>query len=133
MMNQLQPWGLLGARILLAWMFLVAGYDKIGGFAGTAKYMAAKGMPLVEPLLVATIILEIVGGLMLVIGWKARWAAWALLAFTLVANLVFHDFWALPAEQARMQAILFYKNLAVMGGMLYVALMGPGRLSLDKS
>lgn len=132
-MSQFQPWGLLLGRLLLAYMFVVSGYGKIGAFAGTAKFMASKGMPLVEPLLVGAIIIELVGGLMLAVGWKARWAAWAIFLFVIAATLIFHDFWALPADQARMQAILFNKNLAVMGGMLYVAFMGPGRLSLDKA
>lgn len=132
-MNALQPWGLLIGRILLAWMFLVSGYGKITNFAGTAKYMASKGMPLVEPLLLGAIVIEVIGGLMLVLGWKTRWAAWAIFGFVVLANLIFHNFWGVPADMARMQLILFNKNLAVMGGMLYVALMGPGRMSVDKA
>ena len=132
-MSQFQPWGLLLGRLLLAYVFVVNGYAKIAGFAGTAKYMASKGMPLIEPLLVGTIIIELVGGLMLAVGWKARWGAWALFFFTLLATLIFHAYWTVPADQAYGQTIQFQKNLAIMGGMLYVALMGPGRLSLDKA
>jgi putative oxidoreductase len=132
-MTQFQPWGLLAGRILLAYMFVLEGFSKITNFAGSAKYMASKGMPLVEPLLVGAILIEFVGGLMLAVGWKARWAAWAIFLFIVVVNLVFHPYWAAPENQAFMQQILFNKNLAVMGGMLYVAMMGPGRLSLDKS
>ena len=132
-MNQFQPWGLLVARILIAYMFVVSGWGKIGNFAGTAKYMASKGMPLVEPLAVGAILIELIGGLMLVVGWKARWAAWAIFGFVVLANLIFHGFWAAPADAARMQMVLFNKNLAIMGGLLYVAFMGPGRLSLDKA
>lgn len=132
-MNQTQPWALLVGRILLAYMFIVSGWGKISGFAGAAKYMASKGMPLVEPLLVGAIIIELIGGLMLAVGWKARWAAWAIFGFVALATVIFHDFWAVPPEQVRLQTIMFNKNLAIMGGMLYVAFMGPGRLSLDKS
>jgi putative oxidoreductase len=132
-MNQYQPWGLLAARVLLAWMFLYSGFGKITGFAGAAKYMASKGMPLIEPLLVGALLIEVVGGLMLVVGWKTRWAAWAIFGFVALASVIFHNFWAVPAEQATMQTILFNKNLAIMGGLLYVALMGPGRMSLDKA
>ena len=114
-------------------MFVVSGWGKITGFAGTAKYMASKGMPFIEPLLVCAIIIEFIGGLMLAIGWKARWAAWAIFVFVAAATVIFHDFWAVPAEQARLQMIMFNKNLAIMGGLLYVAFMGPGKLSLDKS
>jgi len=105
----------------------------MGGFAGNLKYMASKSVPMAEPLLAASIALELVAGLMLVIGWKTRWAAWALFAFVLIATVIFHNFWAVPQEQAMLQTILFQKNLAIMGGLLYVALMGPGRLSVDKS
>jgi putative oxidoreductase len=132
-MNRFQPWGLLLGRLLLAYIFVMSGYGKIVGFAGTAKFMASKGMPMIEPLLVASIIVELVGGLMLAVGWKARWAAWAIFLFIIPATLIFHAYWAVPPEQAYGQMIHFQKNLAIMGGMLYVALMGPGRLSLDKS
>jgi putative oxidoreductase len=132
-MSNFQPWGLLLGRILLAYIFLMQGYGKIGGFAGTAKYMASKGMPLIEPLLVATIIVEIGAGLLLAVGWKARWAAWALFLFVIPTTLIFHAYWTVPPEQVFAQTIQFQKNLAIMGGMLYVALMGPGRLSLDKA
>jgi putative oxidoreductase len=90
-------------------------------------------MPMVEVLLVATIAIELVGGLMLVVGWKARWAALAIFLFIIPATLIFHAFWAVPQEQVMMQTIQFQKNLAIMGGMLFVAFMGPGRLSLDKA
>ena len=132
-MSQFQPWGLLVGRLLLAYIFVLNGYGKIAGFAGTAKYMASKGMPLIEPLLVGTILIELVGGLMLAVGWKARWAAWAFFLWLIPVTLVFHAYWSVPPEQVMAQTIQFQKNLAIMGGMLYVALMGPGRFSLDKS
>ncbi len=132
-MSQFQPWGLLLGRLLIAYIFVIAGYGKIAGFAGTAKYMASKGMPMVEPLLVATIAIELIGGLMIAVGFKARWAAWAFFLWLIPVTLVFHAYWAVPPEQVMAQTIQFQKNLAIMGAMLYVALMGPGRLSLDKS
>lgn len=127
-MSQYQPFALLVGRLLLAYLFVVAGYGKIVGFAGTAKYMASKGMPMVEVLLVGAIVVELIGGLMLAAGWKARWAAWAIFLFLIPTTLIFHPAWADPS-----QTIQFNKNLAIMGGMLYVAFMGPGKLSLDKS
>lgn len=132
-MNQYQPWGLLAGRILLTYVFVLAGYDKIVGFAGTAGYMTKYGMPLVEPLLVGAIVIEVVAGLMLAVGLKARWAAWALFLYIIPTTLIFHAYWAVPPEQAYGQMIQFQKNLAIMGGMLYVAFMGPGKLSLDKA
>ncbi len=132
-MSQFQPWGLLLGRVFLAYIFILTAIDKMGGFAGNLKYMASKAVPMAEPLLAASIALELVGGLMLVVGWKTRWAAWALFAFVLIATVIFHNFWAVPQEQVMLQTILFRKNLAIMGGLLYVALLGAGRLSLDKS
>jgi len=132
-MNNLQPWGLLFGRLMLAYIFLLSGYGKIAGFAGTAGFMAKYGVPMVEPLLVASIAIELIGALMLVVGWKARWGAWALFLWMIPVTLVFHAYWAVPAEQVMAQTISFQKNLAIMGGMLYIAFMGPGRLSLDKA
>lgn len=132
-MNQYQPWGLLAGRILLAHIFLLNGYGKVTNFAGTAGYMAKYGMPMIDFFLVCAIVIELVGSLMLIVGWKARWAAWAIFLFVLVLSPIFHPFWAVPPEQVMMQTIQFTKNLAIMGGMLYVAFMGPGKLSLDKA
>ena len=132
-MSQYQPLGLLAGRLLLAYIFIVSGYGKIAGFAGTAKYMASKGMPMVEPLLVATIAIELVGGLMIAVGFKARWAAWAFFLWLIPVTLVFHAYWAVPPEQVMAQTIQFQKNLAIMGAMLYIAFMGPGKFSLDKA
>jgi putative oxidoreductase len=132
-MNAYQPWGLLAGRILLAHIFLLSGYGKITGFAGTAGYMAKYGMPMIEFFLVCAILLELLGGLMLVLGWKARWGALALIVFVVPTTLIFHAYWAVPPEQAYGQMIQFQKNLAILGGLLYVAFMGPGKLSLDKT
>ena len=132
-LSQYQPVGLLVGRLLLAYIFVTSGWGKLMGFAGTAKYMAAKGLPMVEVLLVGAIVIELIGGLMLAVGWKARWAAWAIFLFVLIISPIFHAFWAVPAEEVRMQTIQFNKNLAIMGGLLYAAFMGPGRLSLDKA
>jgi putative oxidoreductase len=127
-MGNFQPMGLLVGRLLLAYIFIVAGYGKIAGFAGAAKYMASKGMLMVEPLLVGAILVELVGGLMIAVGFKARWAAWAIFLFLIPTTIIFHPGWADPGQVIQMN-----KNLAIMGGMLYVAFMGPGKLSLDRS
>ena len=119
-------------RILLAWLFLVSGFDKIGGFAGTAGYIASKGLPMPDVLAGATIALEVVGGLLLIVGFKARWVAAAFAAFTLVATLLFHNYWAMPEAQQAMQKLMFLKNLSIAGGMLMVVAFGPGRWSVDR-
>lgn len=126
-----KTYGPLGGRILLSLMFIISGWGKITGFAGTAGYMASKGMPFPELLLVGTIIIELGGGLLLLAGWQARFAALAIFLFIIPATLIFHNFWAVDPAQAQGQMIHFMKNLTIMGGMLYVMAFGAGPLSLD--
>jgi putative oxidoreductase len=121
----------LVGRILLALMFLLAGWSKIGGFEGTAGYIASKGLPMAQLLAGATIVLELGAGLALVAGFKARWAALALAVFTLLASVIFHAFWAVPAEARQVQNLMFMKNIAITGGLLMVLAFGPGRFSVD--
>ena len=122
----------LAGRILLAVIFIKAGYGKIGGFEGTAGYMASKGLPMVQVLLVLTILVELGGGLLLAIGYKARWAALAIFLFLIPVTLMFHPFWGIPPEQVQNQMNHFLKNVAIMGGMLMVFAFGPGAYSVDK-
>jgi putative oxidoreductase len=121
---------LLG-RFLLALLFVVGGFSKIGGFDGIVGYIGSKGLPLPQLLAVGTIVLEIAAGLALIAGLKARWAAAALAVFTVLATFLFHNYWAMPEEQQRIQYLLFSKNIAVVGGLLMVVAFGPGRWSLD--
>ena len=126
-----KQYGPLVGRILLSLMFIISGWGKITGFAGTAGYMASKGMPFPELLLSVAIAIELGGGLMLLFGWKVRLAALAIFLFIIPATLVFHNFWAADPAQAQGQMIHFMKNLTIMGGMLYVMAFGAGPLSLD--
>jgi putative oxidoreductase len=119
------------ARVLLALMFVLAGFGKLAGLEGTAGYIASKGLPMPMVLAAATGVLELVAGVMLIVGWQARWAALALAAFTLLASVLFHNYWAMPAEQQLMQQLMFMKNLAVTGGLLALFAFGAGTLSLD--
>ncbi len=130
----IKQYGPLVGRILLAAMFLLAGVNKIGGFAGTAGWMASKGLPMTELLLVITIIVEIGGAIMIIVGWKAKIAAVALLLFTLLASFIFHDFWNLTDPQAaQTQMIMFMKNMSIMGGMVLIMAFGTGPYSVEKS
>ena len=122
----------LVGRILLALIFITSGWGKIGGFEQTAGYMASKGLPMTQVLLVLTIIIELGGGLLLAIGYKARWAALAIFLFLIPVTFIFHPFWTFPAAEVRTQSIMFWKNVAIMGGMLMAFAFGPGRFSLDR-
>lgn len=121
---------LLG-RLLIAWLFLPAGIAKIGGFAGIAGFIASKGLPLPDVAAVLTIVVEIGGSLLLIAGYKTRWAAVVLALFTLAAAFIFHNYWAVPADQVTVQEINFSKNIAIVGGLLTLAAWGAGAWSVD--
>ena len=131
-MNALNHYGPLAGRILIALIFVFAGFGKITGFEGTVGYIASKGMPLPQLAAIGAIIIELGGGIMLVLGWKTRLAATALFLFTGLAALIFHNFWAAAPDQAQNQMIHFMKNMAIMGGILFVIVHGAGALSLDR-
>ena len=122
---------LLG-RILLALIFITSGFGKITGFEGTVGYIASKGLPLSQLGAIIAIIVEVGGSILLVIGYKARWAALALAIFTLAAAIFFHNYWAVEAAEKMGQQINFWKNISMAGGMLMVFAHGPGRYSVDK-
>ncbi len=131
MLNALQnPLSLVG-RLLLALLFLPAGISKIGGFAGTVGYIGSKGLPMPELGAVIAIVVEVLGGLALIAGFGTRVAALVLSAFTLVATVFFHAYWAVPAEMQMVQQLMFFKNIAVVGGLLVLAAFGAGGWSLD--
>lgn len=113
------------ARAMLGAIFLASGFGKIGAYAGTQGYMEAMGVP--GALLPAVIALEIAAPLAVIAGFQARLAAFLLAGFSLVSALIFHaDF----GDQ--MQQIMFLKNVAIIGGLLFVVAQGPGKLSLDR-
>lgn len=132
-MNALNRFGPLAARILIALIFVLSGFGKISGFEGAVGYIASKGLPLPQLAAIGAIIVELGGGILLILGWRARWAAAAMLLFTAVAAVLFHDFWAVPPEQAQNQMIHFMKNISMMGGLLFVVVHGSGALSVDGS
>lgn len=121
----------LVGRLLLALMFVLAGFSKLGGIEGTAAYIASAGLPMATALAVIVGLLELVGGIAIMVGYHARWAALALGLFTLAASLLFHNFWSMPADKAFVQQLMFMKNLSVAGGLFVVAALGAGALSLD--
>jgi putative oxidoreductase len=126
----------LVGRVLITFIFLRSAIGKIGNFSGVAGNMAAKGMPYAEIFLAGAIALEIVGGLCLLLGWKARWGALALLIFLIPATLIFHNFWAVDPAQSRElanQTNHFFKNLTIMGALVFIIGMGSGPLSLERS
>jgi len=109
------------ARALMAAIFLVAGVRKLMGYAGTLGYFGSLGIPLPEVVLPLTILLELGGGIALLIGWRTNWVAMALGLFSLVSALLGHRFWAAEPAQFSNQLNHFLKNVAIAGGFLLVA------------
>ncbi|MFT6767513.1 MAG: putative oxidoreductase [Burkholderiaceae bacterium] len=125
-MTTLQNTGALIGRILLAALFIPAGISKIVGFDGTVGYIASVGLPLATLAAIIAVVVELIAGLALLVGYRIKLAAAVLAVFTLVATVLFHNFWAMPADQAYMQQLMFMKNIAVVGGLLLVAALGGG-------
>ncbi len=118
-------------RMLLPIVFIVAGVSKFVSIAGLTQFLTAKAIP--QPLAVAYAVaaVEIVAGVMVLVGYKTRWAALALVVFTALAIFFAHDFWNMAGAEAIAQRGQALKNLAIMGGLLLVIVHGPGRYSVD--
>lgn len=121
----------LASRALIALLFIPAGFSKIGGFERTVGYIGSKGLPLPELGAVIAVVVELGLGLMLLAGFKTRFSALGLAVFTLVASYFFHAFWAVPDAQVMQQQQAFFKNLAIVGGLLALVAWGPGGFSVD--
>ncbi len=120
------------ARLGLATLFIISGVGKIMNIAGTTGYFGKLGMPMPELMTYLAILFEVGGGILIVIGWKTRWVAWAMVVFLIVTMYFGHPFWAAEGAQAKAQLTQFLKNLSIIGGFLMLAASGPGSLSADK-
>jgi putative oxidoreductase len=127
------PMVLLVGRALMSAVFLLAGVRKIMFWAPQVAYFTKLGFPQPEFFTVLAIVIELGAGLALLIGWKTRWAAWLLALFVLIATGMAHRFWEFDGAQYANQMNHFLKNLAIIGGLAFVASFGPGRASVDKS
>jgi putative oxidoreductase len=123
----------LVGRILLSLIFLISAAGKLFNFTGTAGMMSANGFPVASLFLVGALAFELLGGLSVLTGYKARLGAAALIIFLIPTTLIFHNFWAYQGMEQQMQAAMFLKNLAIAGGLALVIAFGPGPLSVDKN
>ena len=130
-MNTYQSTLNLIGRLLIVALFLPAGLGKIAGFEGTLGYFASLGIPAPIFALVATIVIEVLGSIALIVGFQTRIVAVIMAIFTLIAAATGHAFWAAPADAAFIAQLLFFKNVAVMGGLLVLASAGAGSFSID--
>ncbi|MEQ1440601.1 DoxX family protein [Fontimonas sp. SYSU GA230001] len=118
-----KPWILVAGRVLIAAIFVTAGWSKIGGYEGTQQYMQAMGVP--GALLPLVIFAELGGGLAIILGLLTRLAAAGLAVFCVASAFLFHG----AADQVNQ--IMFMKNLAMAGGFLFLVAEGAGTISLD--
>lgn len=130
-MSHLHALGMLLGRILLSLIFILAGVGKFMDYNATVQYMAAKGMTMVPLFLVVAALIEIIAGLLVFFGIKARLGAFILFLYLIPVTLLFHDFWNQQGPERQENMINFMKNLAILGGLLYVICVGAGRWSLD--
>jgi putative oxidoreductase len=131
MLDSLKTPLVLVGRLLIALMFVQSGYEKLTDLAGTAGYIASGGLPNSTALAALTGIFELVAGIAIAIGFKARWAALLLAGFTLLASFLYHAYWSAPADQQMVVQLLFMKNIAIVGGLLVLAALGAGPASMD--
>jgi len=125
-MEKVQKYFPLAGRVLLMVIFVVAGFQKLVNPDAARGYMAAHHIPYLLQALVGAIVVEIGGGLMIVAGYQVLWVSLGLLLYMIPVTLFFHIDFSIPVN-----SIMFMKNLAIMGGLLYVAAYGPGPISVD--
>lgn len=131
-MKWLKCLGQFLGRMLLSLIFIVAGAGKIFDFNGTIQYMQAHSLVYLTPvILIATMVFEIVCGICLLIGYKARAVALLLFLFLIPTTYLFHGFWNSPEQEQSLQSIMFFKNLAIMGGLLFLASTSPGAFAIN--
>jgi putative oxidoreductase len=118
-------WQLVLGRVLLSAIFILSGLNKLQHFSFMAGMMAEKGIPLASVALVISLFIEIGGGLMVLTGFKAKYAALVMALWLIPVTLVFHHFWGIPAAQQQDQMTNFLKNVAIMGGLLVLASASP--------
>ncbi len=119
------------ACFLVALIFIMSGVGKLFGFTQTAGMMESVGFPLPSFFLVGAILLEIIGGVLLLVGYKARWASLALIVFLIPATLIFHATNLANPAEGQMQMINVLKNLAILGALIKFVADGAGAYSLD--
>ncbi|HUA00660.1 MAG TPA: DoxX family protein [Candidatus Aquilonibacter sp.] len=118
-------------RVLLSAVFIIAGIGKISGFSGEEGFVASKHLPLPAVALAIALIVELGGGLAILVGLYTRFTAWIVFLYMIPTTFLFHNFWAMEGVNRTDNMLHFEKNVAIMGGLLILAAFGPGKLSVD--
>src|ERR1700732_1209514 len=123
----------LAGRILLSAIFIFAGIGKVAAFSGTVGYARAVHMPMPSVAIAVALLVELLGGLAILVGFQTRIAAWIVFLYLIPTTFVFHNFWALEGAAEMDNQAHFFKNVAIMGGLLILAANGAGGASVDAS
>jgi putative oxidoreductase len=123
----------LAGRILMSVLFLISGFFKVGGYSQMVGYAAAKGLPMASVAVAGAAVLELAGGLAILVGFQTRITAWLLFLYLIPTTFYFHNFWAMQGMEQQQNMINFLKNAAIMGGLVILAANGPGPYSIDHS
>jgi putative oxidoreductase len=123
----------LAGRILMSVIFLVSGFFKIGGYSQMVGYAASKGLPIAGVAIACAAVLELAGGLAILVGFQTKIVAWLLFLYLIPTTFVFHNFWTMQGMDQQNNMIHFLKNVAIMGGLVTLAANGPGPHSVDYS
>lgn len=121
----------LVARLMMSFIFIWSGIGKIYFYNDTANFMLAKGMQYVSFFLIGAILIEILGGIAILLGFFGRYAATLLFFYLIPTTIIFHAFWQVPEAERHLEMTMFFKNLNILGGLLYIFVFGSGSLSFD--
>lgn len=119
------------ARILISIIFLLSGITKLMTWSGSAAFLASKHFPIASAMLAGAVIVEVLGGLCVLLGFKARFASFIIFLYLIPTTLLIHNFWTMQGMMRADNEIHFLKNLAIMGGLLMVTSYGAGKFSID--
>ena len=124
-------WLLLG-RVALGVLYVPSGFGKLMDSSRMTGMLTNKGWPLPMAFAILAGLVEFLGGLAIIVGFKTRCAAFAMIVFTIIAMLLAHQYWQLEGAARAAQHIQFYKDQAIIGGFLYVFVRGAGPWSVDR-
>ncbi len=122
---------ILIGRIAIGQLYVVSGFGKITGLTGFAFALTKDGLPAADALAVVGASAEFFGGLALLFGFKTRWVGALLILFTIIATAIRHRYWTFEPPARIGQYVNFYKNVTIIGGLLFVVAVGGGRFSID--
>jgi putative oxidoreductase len=123
---------LLVARVLLMILFVLFGWQKLTGFSGTVAYMTSTGAPAPTVSAIVAVVMELVVGIAIVVGFFTRPLALLLALYTIGTALIGHHYWTMQGMERYANTINFYKNISIVGGLILLFITGPGKYSLDR-